>query len=475
MADDIQISKKVQTTGISQQEFVDKMKEKGIEENAAKSIFGRFNTNTTGDSAEVLDQNEQIGFMAFLKKLANGDEQISEAAYNANTLGDDIGFDTFSKSVTAYNELIDADTSDNKEVEFSAFEGGTIIYTKDASSVKHKFDDSANFQEIETTDGDTSISQKMRTKRSPVRLSSAWRMQRGVAESIASNAEGYQDIKSQKTAEQVLDKILQAKNITVEDATKKQQLLQTFINFNPSIFDKESGAVWVDADWSKLDFPAVTDIDAMLAEDEVEMTGGTEGTPLTENSEEVEQTPPTPQYTYNSGIAHHKLQTKEASLPTITQTLYDIADDNSGGKAVKKMLDYIKGNIDESNILEVYNHYIENQGDDSLMDTITSEWLGYGNGHGRDYAMQSAKYLLECLIGRAEAAGINPESSQAYKNALSGLQDLNTYTYHYVNDKSSGTSFDTKSDNGLTKKVDPLITALISEISALENAEAPEE
>ena len=44
------------------------------------------------------------------------------------------------------------------------------------------------------------------------------------------------------------------------------------MKFNPSIFDRETGNVWIDADWTKLDFPKETEIDKMIS-DSADLSG----------------------------------------------------------------------------------------------------------------------------------------------------------------------------------------------------------
>ena len=44
------------------------------------------------------------------------------------------------------------------------------------------------------------------------------------------------------------------------------------MKFNPSIFDRETANVWIDADWTKLDFPKTTEIDKMIS-DSADLSG----------------------------------------------------------------------------------------------------------------------------------------------------------------------------------------------------------
>ena len=44
------------------------------------------------------------------------------------------------------------------------------------------------------------------------------------------------------------------------------------MKFNPSIFDRETGNVWIDADWTKLDFPKTTEIKEMIS-DSADLSG----------------------------------------------------------------------------------------------------------------------------------------------------------------------------------------------------------
>lgn len=58
MGDEIKFNKNVQTTGIKKADLLNELKNQGIQDNVASTIFEKFNTNTVGDSADVLDMDE---------------------------------------------------------------------------------------------------------------------------------------------------------------------------------------------------------------------------------------------------------------------------------------------------------------------------------------------------------------------------------------------------------------------------------
>ena len=206
--------------------------------------------------------------LAFLKNIAGNDETITKEEFDAkSSMTDGIGLDTFNKTVTAFQKLVDADPKDNEEV---TFEKGEVI----VDGKTYAYSDNAKFETRTMKNGDEKITQKLRQKYDLVSLNDIWRNSRDDGNKIASGDEKYKDIKSATSAKEVLDRILKAKNIETknikpDDMTK---LLQTMIKFNPSIFDRETGNVWIDADWTKLDFPKATKIKEMIS-DSADLSG----------------------------------------------------------------------------------------------------------------------------------------------------------------------------------------------------------
>lgn len=268
MGDEIKFNKNVQTTGIKKADLLNELKNQGIQDSVASTIFEKFNTNTVDDSADVLDMDEQVGLLAFLKNIAGNDETITKEEFDAkSSMTDGIGLDTFNKTVTAFQKLVDADPKDNEEV---TFEKGEVI----VDGKTYAYSDNAKFETRTMKNGDEKITQKLRQKYDLVSLNDIWRNSRDDGNKIASGDEKYKDIKSATSAKEVLDRILKAKNIETknikpDDMTK---LLQTMIKFNPSIFDRETGNVWIDADWTKLDFPKATKIKEMIS-DSADLSG----------------------------------------------------------------------------------------------------------------------------------------------------------------------------------------------------------
>lgn len=152
----------------------------------------------------------------------------------------------------------------------------------------------------------------------------------------------------------------------------------------------------------------------------------------------------------------------------IADVIYSAADYESGGAAAKSMYSRITKHINKNNVMEVYETYQQRHSDDdSMIDTITSEWLGYGAGHGRDYAVRSAKYLLNKFIERARTAGVPEEDLQQAKNSVE-------YDYHqFINDhwghtSKSGIDGQWTYDNDLACHFQKIIKELIPKIKTAE-------
>lgn len=289
MGDEIKFNKNVQTTGIKKADLLNELKNQGIQDNVASTIFEKFNTNTVGDSADVLDMDEQVGLLAFLKNIAGNDETITKEEFDAkSSMTDGIGLDTFNKTVTAFQNLVDKDTKDNKDVTFD--KNGEVK----VDGKTYAYGDNAKFETRTMENNNKKVTQKLRQKYDLVSLNDTWKNSRDDGNKIASGDEKYKDIKSATSAKEVLDRILKAKNIETknikpDDMTK---LLQTMIKFNPSIFDRETGNVWIDADWTKLDFPATTDISKMIS-DSADLSGVSDSVKYektsTDKAEEVDK------------------------------------------------------------------------------------------------------------------------------------------------------------------------------------------
>lgn len=286
MGDEISFNKKVQTTGIKKEDLLKELKAQGIQDDVASTIFDKFNTNTVGDSANILDMDEQVGLLAFLKNIAGDDEKITKEEFDAkSSMTDGIGLDTFKKTVTAFQKLVDADTNDDKEVTFDKgkvkVDGKTYAYS-----------DNAKFETRTMKKNDKDVAQKLRQKYDLVSLNDTWKNSRDDGNKIASGDEKYKAIKSATSAKEVLDGILAAKGIKTDDikAEDMNKLLQTMVKYNPSIFDRETGNVWIDADWTKLDFPATTDISKMIS-DSADLSGVSDNVKYKETSaDEADET-----------------------------------------------------------------------------------------------------------------------------------------------------------------------------------------
>lgn len=269
MGDEIKFNKNVQTTGIKKAELLNELKNQGISDAEALTIFDKFNTNTVGDSADVLDMDEQVGLLAFMKNIAGDDETITKDEFNAkSSMTDGVGMDAFNKTVTAFQSLVDKDPEDNKKVTFD--KNGEVK----VDGKTYAYGDNAKFETRTVENNNKKVTQKLRQKYDLVTLNDTWKNSREDGNKIASGDEKYKDIAKATSAREVLDKILEAKGIDTKNIKQDDmhKLLQTMIKFNPSIFDRETGNVWIDADWTKLDFPKATKIKEMIS-DSADLSG----------------------------------------------------------------------------------------------------------------------------------------------------------------------------------------------------------
>ena len=261
MGDEIKFNKNVQTTGIKKADLLNELKNQGISDTEALTIFDKFNTNTVGDSADVLDMDEQVGLLAFMKNIAGDDETITKDEFNAkSSMTDGVGMDAFNKTVTAFQSLVDKD-KDKKEVTFD--KNGEVK----VDGKTYAYGDNAKFETRTVENNNKKVTQKLRQKYDLVTLNDTWKNSREDGNKIASGDKKYKDIAKATSAREVLDKILEAKGVDTKNIEQEDmlKLLQTMIKFNPSIFDRETGNVWIDADWTKLDFPKTIKIKEMIS------------------------------------------------------------------------------------------------------------------------------------------------------------------------------------------------------------------
>lgn len=145
--------------------------------------------------------------------------------------------------------------------------------------------------------------------------------------------------------------------------------------------------------------------------------------------------------------------------------IYDDADDHSGGDSMKAMYKHIPS-LTADNVVEVYNAYKTRAAklgiNETMISTMTNEWLGYGTGHGRDYALRNTKHIISKLVEKAKKSGV-ADTEECMKKAQEFINDTiwaDTYiTSHGLN------------DDALDDKAEPLIDALLT---AIENAPAQE-
>lgn len=250
------ISNKIKPEGISKSDFLAQISAES-DKQIAESIFNQFNTNNKGDSADKLDQKEQMRLISFMKKMAGGvgDTNVSDQDFsNGSSLLRSVGLaDISNDNLMTFNTAFNALTSNGTKVSFGA-EGSVTV-----NGETYHYDNNMNLS-YKTTVGNSDndvTTQGARKKYDLVHLSDSWRVKRDVGNAIANDKDGYGEIKNKKTATEVLNAILEKKGITISEDTK-ENFLKTFIKYNPSIFNRETGEVWLNADWTKLDFPEIT-------------------------------------------------------------------------------------------------------------------------------------------------------------------------------------------------------------------------
>lgn len=146
----------------------------------------------------------------------------------------------------------------------------------------------------------------------------------------------------------------------------------------------------------------------------------------------------------------------------IAKMLYRIADGYSGDTSAKKILTKTKEKVNKDNVVEVWEAAKSGGGvqtsDDSLIETITSEWLSTKIGGGRDSAVQTSKHIMSQLIERAKEVGVK----EAF---ISDLQYWCDYDYSgWVNDKRVLPGNLSCDDDDLGDFLEPKIDALIKKI-----------
>lgn len=176
--------------------------------------------------------------------------------------------------------------------------------------------------------------------------------------------------------------------------------------------------------------------------------------------------------TQSAQTKKERKQYTQSQIDGISDRIYYEADSKSGGNAVKGMYEIIKKDMNSDNVVEIYETYKKRHtDDDSMITTMTSEWLGYGKGHGRDTAVQATTYILDLLIKRADMAGVD-KNSKAYKDVVSGIDTLKNSqgVQKWINNENKDTDMPKWDiyDSALSVFAEKIIDPLIKEIQKVE-------
>lgn len=401
---DINFNNKVQSTGITKEEFVKSLTDKKIEQAVAQSIFDKFNTNAVGDSADVLDKNEQVGLVAFLKKLSGSDTNITDEEFNAGlATAKEFGIESqeiLSGVVDTFTHIVDADAKDDVDVKFES-DGSVKV-----GDETYTYDDNGGFKQVTSKVGDKEVTQTLKQKYDPVSLSANWKNQRDIASKITSGAEGFKEIKSAKTADQVLDIIIAQQGLEVTDE-QKTQLKELLIKFNPSMFNKDTGAVWVNADWSKLDFPSGTDVAGMISgTSSTASAGDTSAATSTTSASDVSTG--TKASTQSASNATDPKATNINNLATAVHG--NIYSSNGSANIISALDDALKGS--DNDIVTVLDAYAQRRDGKSIVADLnekakTAAMLNPTNATtARTNAARVSINVLSQLVKKAEDIGL---------------------------------------------------------------------
>ena len=160
------------------------------------------------------------------------------------------------------------------------------------------------------------------------------------------------------------------------------------------------------------------------------------------------------------------------SAQEIGDKIYAEADEKSGGAAVKGMKSVIEKYVTDENIVKVYEQYqLKHTDDDSIFETMTSEWLGYGKGHGRDTAVKATIILLQHFVNHAKKLGIQ-ETNSALHDVIYGINALKTSNgvQKWINNKNTTSDYPRWSiyDEALSCWAQNLVNPLLKEIHKIE-------
>ena len=155
----------------------------------------------------------------------------------------------------------------------------------------------------------------------------------------------------------------------------------------------------------------------------------------------------------------------------IAQRYYDIADNDSGDSSARRIRNKALAEINVNNVVEVWEASLGRGGDDSLIETITSEDISDRTGGGRDMAVQTAVHIMKQMIDRAREVGV-PER---FVNQLEIWAEYD-YSGWINNDDNMGNGSVlpgnelTSDDDDLGDLLEPKINALVQKIKEYEKA-----
>ena len=180
-----EIGKNVQSSDVTLKQLQEQFK-KEKDQQSIVNIFNKFNTNQTANAEgeQVLDQTEQAAMMAFFKQVAGGknnssaDTEVSRSDvrnFKKNNKGNDfakgLSYKGMKKMMSSYDATVNADKSDNKEINYNTDNSGARIIkidgkdyridennqVTDADGVKYEYDEKGQLKQIKNNNTTTSF------------------------------------------------------------------------------------------------------------------------------------------------------------------------------------------------------------------------------------------------------------------------------------------------------------------------------
>ena len=154
---------------------------------------------------------------------------------------------------------------------------------------------------------------------------------------------------------------------------------------------------------------------------------------------------------------------------------YDIADDDHGDSTAIRIHNHVVKDVNKDNVVEIWEASkkgVVQKDDESLIETITNEYISNDAGGGRDYAVKTAVHIMKQLAERANEVGVNKED-------IADMEYWINYDYTgWINDTEClPGNVSTAADDDLGDLLEPRINEMCEKIKDREKLlkENPEE